>query len=248
MKLDVPQSNRIRIDKGYSLGRIATEVETDKSAVSQWFNGKRGIGLENAQKLAELFGCTIGQLLGQELYTASSSLPADGKSTITAEHEIEEGEIRLKLVIELSGIPNTDMQSAKLSEIIAFLSKFLPNGKGIVIIGSSFAAATIGIKKTAANEMTINDPVLREQLADRGILDFAITETVRRIPNVMVSSPKPPTRDDEKRSLRKDIEKLNLIDLWEQKLITGKEFKEASAKLERGEMPPPGGYFPDRGR
>lgn len=82
MKLDKNAAYRIRTNKGFSLGRIAADLGIDKSAVSQWFTGKRGISLENAVKLAGMLSCTIGQLIGKEPYEPPAPPSADEEDVL----------------------------------------------------------------------------------------------------------------------------------------------------------------------
>jgi len=112
MKLDVQAANRIKFDKGFSLGQIAIELGTDKSAVSQWFNAKRGISLPNAVKLAALLRCTIGQLAGKEPYASPDPPSTDeGDCLIKIEETVDEwykgkGDIiieALRLIVESGG-------------------------------------------------------------------------------------------------------------------------------------------------
>lgn len=72
---------RIRLEKGYTQAQIAKLLNLRQSAVSMWESGKSFPDYENQQKLADIYGISIDELLGRETPVKSKGIkiPVLGK-------------------------------------------------------------------------------------------------------------------------------------------------------------------------
>ena len=64
----------LRKNKGYTQQDLAEKIGMTKRTIIAWENGERDIKSEQAQKLADIFGVSVGFLLGYERETGDFNI------------------------------------------------------------------------------------------------------------------------------------------------------------------------------
>ena len=54
---------KIRIEKGFTQDSLANKIGVDRSTVAKWEANKSTPEIKRLKKLAEIFGCTIDELV-----------------------------------------------------------------------------------------------------------------------------------------------------------------------------------------
>lgn len=211
---------RLREKAGISQEILARQADVDVRTYRRWLNGDPAF-IKNVVALAHALGLRDHNCLIQESPPVVIKVEEDGEG------------FALKMTLELAVTGGRESQSPRLAEIVAFLSKFLPDGKGLCIIGSTMGTAIISINKTSANEAALADPGLKQRLNTLGVRSFSISEYVRIIGRATPPAPKTNkvSSEYETRCSEAAWKRVALREELEQKLLTSEEFSKAMQAL-----------------
>ncbi|WP_425399905.1 helix-turn-helix domain-containing protein [Aeoliella sp.] len=144
----------LRKRKGWSIEKLSEEADIGMRTAQKVIAGNP-VSFDTIECIATALGVSYESLLLER----SPDNP-EGQAN---------GVINLHIQIDLSGEANP-ATAQKLTEVIAFLQRFLPDNAGICIIATTASSAIIGVSRSTANEVALADPSLKLGFDGLGVI------------------------------------------------------------------------------
>ncbi len=148
----------LRKRKGLTIEQLSHVADIGMRTAQKAIGGKP-VSIETLKCIATTLEVSFESLLLEES-SATSKVDSESQS---------DGLINLHIQIDLSGEANP-ATAEKLTEVIAFLQRFLPDNAGICIIATTASSAIIGVRQSAANEVALADPSLKLGFDGLGVI------------------------------------------------------------------------------
>jgi transcriptional regulator with XRE-family HTH domain len=115
-----------RIEAGYTLDSLSSELDVFPNTIWRWEAGKREPNFEMLRRMAKLFNCSIDELLGSPTLPRIAGNGKGGALTLTKEEHLEIKEAMLNLVRRVSkgAAVALEKEVEIFPEVVAILLKY----------------------------------------------------------------------------------------------------------------------------